>query len=645
MKVYDWWMTILCASIRSPLNTPTDLGRRATSSEWSGRQKSHLVSGYFFIFELLTYVEPRHVTWRLIMCPGGRQIRSSDTSRMEISSIFELLLRQKALSQLWDVTSVGMKARKEIEWCLHIHQAVATLLRKKTILQLREVEAGPDMMAKASMMKNEGPPRPDPPQHADIEASDEQEESEELAHDSEQFSLLQKNAQLRSTLTLSTMVAPPSFVKCDLTPVIQIRELLEELPWLMGPPEDLAIRGSTLEAVQPFLLPWQGETPLAYHLYTDGSYLKNFPDTGGCGIVLIISTNDEQLCGGVLSRTCLPTAKAHSAESIAMLWAALIATQLSANHRIKYPDTPFVLEFGFDANVTGQQCRGSWTSYKHPCIQRFTRNLVYVIQSRHGFDSIHWTHIKAHRGHWWNEVADVLAKHAVTHSDMVQNSELLYALLENEPSMRAIDWIWALEQMETAHPAMPMLMDNHLYHFRQPVTDIPPFENHFGATPNSKTQSQNQTKVTLTLKIATFNVLTLDSKKDKTIGTGTSGRHLTLLQQCHEHGLHMVGVQETRALRVTNKNNLHYHVIHSPCRSDGHCGIQIWLHRTLSFDGNGRPFRDEDYRIVWTTPNVLAIKMTHPSLHCIVIAARAYIRETYRRPPRVLAWDLNPCPP
>ena len=469
---------------------------------------------------------------------------------------------------------------------------------------------------------DEGPPLPDPPQHADPDASNEQEESEELAHDSEQFSLLQKHAQVRSTITLSTMVAPPSFVKCDLTPVIQIRALLEELPWLMGPSRDLATRGSTLEAVQPLLLPWQGETPLAYHLYTDGSYLKNFPDIGGCGIVLIISTNDEQLCGGVFSRTCLPTAKAHSAESIAMLWAALIATQLSANHRFKYPDTPFVLEFGFDANVTGQQCRGSWTSYKHPCIQRFTRNLVYVIQSRHGFDSIHWTHIKAHRGHWWNEVADVLAKHAVTHSDMVQNSELLYVLLENEPSMRAMDWIWALEQMETAHPAMPLLLDNHLYHFRQPVTDIPPFENHFGTTPNSKTQSHHQTKVTLTFKIATFNVLTLDSKKDKTIGTGTSGRHLTLLQQCHEHGLHMVGVQETRAFRVTNKNNPHYHVIHSPCRSDGHYGIQIWLHRTLTFDGNERPFRDEDYRIVWSTPNVLAIKMTHPSLHCIVIAAR-----------------------
>ena len=100
-------------------------------------------------------------------------------------------------------------------------------------------------------------------------------------------------------------------------------------------------------------------------------------------------------------------------------------------------------------------------------------------------------------------------------------------------------------------------------------------------------------------------------------------RHLSLLQQCHEKGLHLVGVQETRAAKVTNRNNAWYFIVSAPCRSDGHYGIQIWLHRQLPLGQGSRPFVEDDYRIVWSSYNVLAIRIRHPDLHCIVISARA----------------------
>ena len=84
-----------------------------------------------------------------------------------------------------------------------------------------------------------------------------------------------------------------------------------------------------------------------------------------------------------------------------------------------------------------------------------------------------------------------------------------------------------------------------------------------------------------------------------------------------------MGVQETRAFKTTNRSNPFYHIIASPCRSDGHYGVQIWLHHAKSFATDARPFKVEDYRIIWSTPNVLAIKLSHPALQAIVIAARA----------------------
>jgi len=433
------------------------------------------------------------------------------------------------------------------------------------------------------------------------------------------FTEIEENSKENpSRRSLQNRIPAPSIVVCDFTPVYQARDLIESLPWILVDLDAIALPGQILDAVKPYLPVWQHEAPLSYHIYTDGSFHKRSPHLGGCGAILIINTERGQLSGGVLSRTCRPTAKAHSAESIAMLWASIIAFQISSFHLKHFADLPFHLELGFDAKVTGQQSTGLWTAFQQPSIQRLCRDMLYVVQHRHGAESIQWTHIRAHQGHTWNEVADMLANHATRHQDMVQNSDLLYALMDSAEYMRGFDWIWALEQMQKQDPGLPHLFDSHLYHFRQ-ETQIPsaPTE-HFG-----QTTTGTQSDPIGTNMVSSFNVLTLDSKKNKNVGTGPTGRHLSLLQQCDEHDLHIVGVQETRAFKTLNRSNSFYHIITSPCRSDGHYGVQIWLHRGSSFCDGGRPFKEEDFRIVWATPNVLAVKLSHPALHCIVIAARA----------------------
>ena len=208
----------------------------------------------------------------------------------------------------------------------------------------------------------------------------------------------------RYEVKLSEALPHTSVITCDLSEVEQVRQLLQQLPWLLMDVDALSLPSTALAAIASTLTPWTFEKPIRYQIFTDGSFYKNTPDIGGCGLALVILTEYGPRCGGILSRTCVPTAKSHSAENMAMIWAVMVAFQLSTLHASMFASTPFTVEFCYDATVTGQQSAGAWTAYKHPTMQRFIRDIVYVLQHRHGTQALQWTHVFAHQGHWWNEV-------------------------------------------------------------------------------------------------------------------------------------------------------------------------------------------------------------------------------------------------
>eukprot|EP00434_Breviolum_minutum_P000155 symbB.v1.2.000131.t2/scaffold16.1/size461936/5 len=189
-------------------------------------------------------------------------------------------------------------------------------------------------------------------------------------------SLLQTKITTRSRrqpIYLASHLPTTLVVSCNFQKVLEANQILTSLPWLLMDFSEVAMPDTALHALAPLFPSWTGEPPISYHIYTDGSFSKRTPDHGGCGIVLCVNTESGPQCVGVMSRTCIPTAKSHSAESIAMLWATIVALQVSDFHQQAYPGLPFMFEFGFDADVTGHQAAGHWTSFKHPDMQRMSR--------------------------------------------------------------------------------------------------------------------------------------------------------------------------------------------------------------------------------------------------------------------------------
>ena len=145
----------------------------------------------------------------------------------------------------------------------------------------------------------------------------------------------------RQPIYLASHLPTTLVVSCNFPKVLEANQILTSLPWLLMDLSEVAMPDTALHVLAPLFPPWKGEPPISYHIYTDGSFSKKTPDHGGCGIVLCVNTAGGPQCAGVMSRTCLPTAKSHSAESIAMLWATVVALQVSDFHQQAYPDISF----------------------------------------------------------------------------------------------------------------------------------------------------------------------------------------------------------------------------------------------------------------------------------------------------------------
>ena len=80
----------------------------------------------------------------------------------------------------------------------------------------------------------------------------------------------------------------------------------------------------------------------------------------------------------------------------------------------------------------------------------------------------------------------------------------------------------------------------------------------------------------INLAVASGNVLSLCHKEDVGTGAATPCRLAVLLNQFHEAGIHIVGLQESRIRHHKKLYNQHYWLLHAPATQQG-CIVELYL--------------------------------------------------------------------
>lgn len=418
------------------------------------------------------------------------------------------------------------------------------------------------------------------------------------------------------TLVLDDLVPQAPKVVVDFTCAAEayyaIMNILFE--FLTSWPKELDI---PLETEQAFatLQEYDNTAVKTFHFYVDGSKVAGH-GVGAATICLFETDSGISLAGALATQVDFAE-HAYIGEHAAMLQALLWAVQLSTWHMQCFPNTPAHFSFNFDALNTGYQAAGWWRAHEHKEWQVLFRSLAQILENRHGSRHLWWRHIRAHAQHPWNELVDRLAKYASTHPTQVGDCGQWHHWLSDAHFLTAIQWIWYLEAMRAEDPHAAPLYGLHLEHSLSTTSPDLGVE-HNDATTIASTSSVD---IHIDVIFATANVLTLTSESGGKCTSVT--RQRLLMQQFHDAGCHVVGLQETRHRQLRDHSNPHYHIVGAPATGDGQDGVQLWISKTHAFYTDGPCVRKQDILIVAADPAYLIVKVRLPQWKCLLVTARA----------------------
>eukprot|EP00435_Cladocopium_sp_Y103_P032440 s283_g8.t1 len=421
----------------------------------------------------------------------------------------------------------------------------------------------------------------------------------------------------RPTICLDDCIPPHPTIHVDMASVFRLQSHLAAIPIepLSDWPADFDIPEVTQSALQE-LCGSPDHPPAAFHFYVDGSCHQG--SHVGAGIVALVETSEGRYFGGCLSKKITAADRSYLGEHGAMIWALIWALQCSEWITTHLPDATVDFHFHFDALATGYQSAGWWNAWSHQNWRVLMRSLAHVLQTKHGFQHLHWSHVRAHTGEPWNELADCLAKHAAVHPELVEDSLVWTSWLDDSDLMHAIQWIWFLYATSNQASAYPPMTGHLLQHRLCVPRNASEPENPIDSpacVPSAKRV------ITLDFKCASMNVLTLGQN----VGNGHSSvtRQRLLQQQLSDCGLHVVGLQETRHKYLLDKSNAHFHMIGHPADSNGCEGVQIWITKTLPLFADGPLLQAKHITIVDSQPNWLIVKLHTAEWQCVFVNAHA----------------------
>ena len=274
------------------------------------------------------------------------------------------------------------------------------------------------------------------------------------------------------------------------------------------------------------------------------------PALNGCAAGPVVTASEHPLWSGATVADNL------AAEFTAFLHAAVLGAIVEF-------DAPVVIapDLALSALLAEDLC----TCSAHPRLVQLMHGLGSFFRQRGGCVR----EVRAHRGNPWNELADRLAKFALTGSAVGHlRIPVLRELLLNGDEF----WTWLQQQHSAFEACMPPSPAPGLWHLSPPATKFQPE----AAAVETKQQAS------ISFSAVTANVLALDPV-DEGQQVLRSSRAARLDLQWHQNKIAVAGLQETR--RPAGRSFLDHYVTFASgafvTPTCPHHGCELWLHRDL----------------------------------------------------------------
>eukprot|EP00435_Cladocopium_sp_Y103_P055128 s641_g18.t1 len=370
---------------------------------------------------------------------------------------------------------------------------------------------------------------------------------------------------------------------------------------------------------------WIDETPVQFWLYTDGA--SRFSDTDQCrkaaaSAVLMVETAVGWRFGGFHALTVPSPATAPLAEHCALLLAHVWCLQILEQLHACMGQHGVPVTFAFDCVAAGFAASGDWDCCAHNSVHRMTRSLSQWICSRYSC-AVDYVHVKGHSGNAWNEAADAACwscLHSWIHCDTF-DSVFAHHL---SASSRLCEWLWYLEHAWRGDIGFPCIVDGHFVFPLQvqgPQQQPDPSSHAVGSGDDADVPLQTL-DTSCVLTCATANVLTLSS--GATHGSNyISARQEALMTAFHERSVHFVGIQESRSRLSGHRDTDFYHVLAAPATRQGHCGVQLWVTKSIQIEKETLHIKAVHLRILSHDARHMIVRVAPPGLRLIVLVGHA----------------------
>ena len=419
------------------------------------------------------------------------------------------------------------------------------------------------------------------------------------------------------TLTLDTLIEPPTFIAIDFQQVIDVRTQI--LQWPLGvvqPAASVVKWHETTQQAFSTTPSWQQETPSGISFYTDGSAAQLQGHWhSAAAVILIVHTRHGDRFGGFRCFETSQVGSAPHAEAAALLTAVLWASQLCDQYE---NSIHWNVSFNYDCFSAGKTAQGLWQAYVHQELHYTTRSIVQWFEHRFNIHIV-WQHVPAHQGHPWNEAADAVAWAALSFWLPVEDFQPLQLRFCQDP---ACQWLWMLETSEKGQPDVPITVNGKMRLNASAALPSTTQPIHHPFQTRQESEQADTILISLVLKCATANVLTLYQNKSAH-GKGLTARHEVLLRSVEEEGLHLIGVQETRSQMQGHCAHLGYHILSAPATSKGVGGVQLWVRQYWCTSSGSITLTHEHLRIVAWTSQTLVVRLWRDELKMIIVVAHA----------------------